>query len=237
MFFDIHCHILPGLDDGPKGLEDSLKMLDIARRDGIEMIVATPHAMDGIYNNSRHGINEAIKEFSAHSKDIKILPGADIRLCFDLLTRMQNGDFPLINDRTYFLLELPGSRALPVPQIEKMISLFRQQGLVPIITHPERNLFLSEHKSIVEMFLNAGALFQITAGSITGNFGTKARDSALRMIRNGHAHAVASDAHDHIHRPPLLSDAYKLVGDKFGAVEAKRLFRDNPFRIIMGQFI
>lgn len=235
--FDIHCHILPGLDDGPKSIEDSLKMLEIAKRDGIEMIVATPHIMDGLYNNSRGRIIEGIRQLSEHVKGVKILPGADIRICIDLAGRIQNGEIPLINDKNYFLLELPGSGTLPVRHIEDLLTLLRKKGLVPIITHPERNMLLSESKSIMEKFLNAGALFQITAGSIMGRFGAKPRETAMKMIKKGHVHAVASDAHDHVYRPPVLSEAYRSIADKFGLAEANRLFRDNPFKIIMGQFI
>ncbi len=235
-FVDIHCHILPGLDDGARDTSQTLEMLRIARHDGIEAIVATPHIKSGVFENSRQTIVQAIAGLNggAEENGVALYPGADIYISRSLIDDVRMGGLPLINDKNYLLLELPDYVLPPLAEIGKMISGLRMDGITPVITHPERNLAILQDISILRKLINAGAVCQITAGSITGKFGAAVRKASFRMMKKGMVHAVASDAHDTRRRPPVLSDAHAEVVSKFGSSLARDLFILNPRSILNG---
>ena len=235
-FIDIHCHILPGLDDGSPDMKQTIEMLRIAREDGIEAIVASPH-VDGAYGkkNSREGISQKIAYVKSKANGVALYPGADVHISRDILENARKGALPLINDRNYLLFELPSFVLPPLSEVGRIISGLRLMGMVPIITHPERNLPILENVSILQRLLDLGARCQVTAGSITGKFGTRSQKACWKMIKKGHVHAVASDAHDIKGRPPVLSEAHAVVAKKFGPTMAERLFIQNPRRIVNGE--
>ncbi len=234
-FVDIHCHILPGLDDGPQDMAQTLEMLRIARQDGIGHIVASPHIKTGVYENSRQAIADAIRNINGGANGIFLYPGADIHLKRDMLEDVRKGILPLINDKNYLLLELPEYVLPPLAEIEKIIAGLRVNGVTAVITHPERNIAMIENISIAQRLIKAGAVCQVTAGSITGIFGAAVQKACLKMIKKGLVHAVASDAHDTRSRPPVLSHAYARISEKFGPDAAKAFFITNPFRILNGE--
>jgi len=232
-FYDIHCHVLPGLDDGPGTIEESLRMLEIAREDGIKVIAATPHMMDGVHNVSRDSIAGAVDNLNALLSDgPRVVSGADIRICIDLIGKVERRELPLINGGNYFLIEMPSYGIPPLLELKNLVSNLKMRRFVPVITHPERNFVLAGNLSIMAELRKMGALFQITAGSIIKAFGPVVQKSALRMLKKGLVDVVATDAHDPEKRPPILSHAYKFVADKFGAGRALRLFSENPLKII-----
>ncbi len=212
-------------------------MLRIARDDGIEAIVATPHIKSGVYENSRQTIARAIAGLNGGAEEtgVSLYPGADIYISRDLIDNVRRGDMPLINDKNYLLLELPDYVLPPLAEVEKMIEGLRVNGVTPVITHPERNLAILQDISIVRKLIDAGAVCQITAGSITGKFGAAVQKASCKMMKKGMVHAVASDAHDTRRRPPVLSDAHALVASRFGLSLAKELFVLNPRSILNGQ--
>ncbi len=231
-FVDIHCHILPGLDEGPSSTEESVKMLQIARRDGIAGIVATPHVMNGLYKNTKEIINNAIAELTRLTNHVRIYTGAEIRIDRDLASRVVNNELPLINNKHYILLELPTYLIPPLPQLENIALGLKKNQITPIIAHPERNLPILRNLYIMERLIQCGALFQITAMSITDR---NMRGLALKMIKKGYVHAVASDAHDVCKRPPILSNAFEIISRKFDRDMANKLFAHNPLKIINGE--
>jgi len=233
-FIDIHCHILPGIDDGASDMEESLKMIRIAKDDGIAGIVATPHIMQGVYNNTRETIANAISRLTDETDLLPLYIGADIRLSRETIHGIISREYPAINDKNYVLLELPTYMLPPVSELENIIYSLRMQGTVPVITHPERNLPILEDLTILERLVRYGAISQVTAMSVTGGFGRKIQKVTFKMIREGYAHVVASDAHDTRQRPPLLSGAYRKIHKKFGEKVAFRLFVENPLNIIKG---
>ena len=234
-FIDIHCHILPGMDDGAGDMEESLQMLRIARDDGIAGIVATPHIMSGVYDNTRETIGDAISRLASETDLLPLYIGADIRLGRETLQGIINRDYPPINDKKYVLLELPTYMLPPVSELGKIIYSLKVRGIVPVITHPERNLPILEDLTILESLVRQGAVSQVTAMSLTGKLGRRIQKAAFTMIREGHAHVVASDAHDTRQRPPLLSGACRKIHEKFGEKVAYRLFVENPLNIIQGR--
>jgi len=233
-FTDIHCHILQGLDDGSPTSEESVKMLERAFRDGISSIVATPHIVSGVYNNTKDIIDMAVQKLRGLTTQIQIYAGAEIRISRDLAVRVGNNELPLINHKHYMLLELPSFVIPPMAQLENIVRGLIQSDITPIFTHPERNMPILKDFSIMERLIKCGVLFQMTAMSITGQ---DLRSSALEMIRKGYIHVVASDAHDTRHRPPILSPAYETVSNKFGSGVADSLFIINPRKIILGENI
>ncbi len=234
-FIDIHCHILHGLDDGAENLEASLKMLEMAAQDGISAIVATPHIMDGVYENTKETIFRAASRLLEHTGSPVLYTGADIRISRDLVQRAANNELPLINDKTYILLELPTYGLPPLSEMINLVSSLKMKQVTPIISHPERNLAILSDLTIMDRLMGYGALFQATAMSITGGFGVRVQKSTFKMIKKGYIHVVASDAHDVSRRPPVLSAAYRVITKKFGEQEARRLFKNNPLSIIQGK--
>ncbi len=235
-FIDIHCHILPGLDDGAKDMAQTLEMLRLAAKDGVEGIVASPHIKCGVYDNSRQTITQAICGLngSAKKNGVELYQGADIYISRGLIEDVRKGVLPLINDRNYLLLELPDYVLPPISEIEKMIAGLKVNGVTPVITHPERNLAILEDVSIAGKLIKAGAVCQLTAGSITGRFGAAVRKASFRMLKKSLVHAIASDAHDTRSRPPILSEAHSVVASKFGQSLANDLFILNPRSILNG---
>ena len=141
-FIDIHCHILPGLDEGSSGIEETEKMLRIAGNDGICGIVATPHIIDGLYDNTRKTIQEAIAGLKKTNDTCQIYTGAEVRIGRNMLSRIIEQELPLLNDKRYFLLELPASGSLPVEGVENIVRSLTSNGITPIIAHPERNMVI-----------------------------------------------------------------------------------------------
>jgi protein-tyrosine phosphatase len=234
-FIDIHCHILPGLDDGPCSRREAEKMLALAREDGIAGIVATPHMLDGVCNNTREGISKAIAELNGATQGVHIYMGAEVRVGMEFTRYIQNSDLPLINDKNFLLLELPPYVIPPVNVLEHLVKSLKIKRITPIFSHPERNMPIARDPSIMNRLVQCGALFQVTAMSIID--GGNTAKMVLNMIGKGYVHAVASDAHDSQRRPPLLSRGYEYVSKKFGRDLANRLFIENPLKIIHGDHV
>ena len=233
--FDIHCHILPAFDEGPSHRGETLRMLQIAKKDGISGIVATPHIMNGVYDHSREAIEKAVAEANNLTDNLPIYSGAEVRISKDLLQRAAGNDLPLINGKSFLLVELPTYLIPPVSELEIMVRNLGAMNITPIFTHPERNLAILHDVSVMGRLIQCGALFQITAMSITKQLGGSIERAALKMIKKGYVHVVASDAHDAEKRPPILSEAFLKISRRFGEDEARRLFVNNPFRIIHGE--
>lgn len=233
-FTDIHCHILPGLDEGSSTAAESVEMLEVAFRDGISDVVATPHIVSGVYHNTKSLIDTAVQQLKDLTNHVRIYAGAEIRIARDLAVRVANNELPLINNGHYMLLELPAYVIPPMPQLEGIVRDLIESHITPIFAHPERILPILKDPSIMERLIKCGALFQMTAMSITRK---DLGSSCLKMLHKGYIHVVASDAHDTKHRPPVLSHAYETVSNKIGRDVADRLFITNPEKIVGGKNI
>ena len=198
---DIHCHILPGIDDGPKHIDESLEMAKIASRDGITTIVATPHIKEPLYPSEDIGIKVAALNDLLTEKGIplSVLQGADVSSSVDVSLLHAY----TINRTRYILIEFPH---LYLPGNAKDI-IFRlmMHGYRPIITHPERNLSILGNPKLFFELLDTGLLVQITADSLTGAFGLDIRECASYFLKKGIVHFIATDAHSSRERRPELS--------------------------------
>ncbi len=235
---DIHAHILPGLDDGPATMDDALKMARIAVKDGIRVIIATPHCLNGLYSNYRKNIITACSEFNFALKEnhipLDVLPGSEIHLGIEILNELKSGRLMTLNDTgRYFFLELPDQFASEM--LVNFIERLRKMNVTPIIAHPERNLAFQRNVMLLHDLISAGALSQITGRSLTGGFGPLALKCCLRIIELNLAHFLATDAHSRKARPPRLSKAVNKLSTLIGKARAEKMVLDGPRRVIDGE--
>ncbi len=234
---DLHNHILPGLDDGSDSIEKSLKMARIAVDDGVKVIVATPHSYNGVYKTGPDKILKEVERFNQSLQEegipLLVLPGADVHLDIALIRDIKNHKVMTVNNnKRYIMLELP---PFGLPQdLSVFIWKLKLSGATPVFTHPERNETVQEDINILYDFIMQGALSQLTAMSLTGEFGKKARKCAVSLLKYNLAHIIASDAHSVKRRPPVLSKAVKAAGRIVGHDQALRMVTDIPGKIIEG---
>lgn len=229
---DIHCHILPDIDDGPADVRTSLRMLKMAADDGITHVVATPHFRYREKPNL-HDIEAAHLSLQLLAEEEKIpvtlLWGGDVRISFEMLEGLDRREVPAVNGSRYLLLELPD---LVPPRLADFLFEIRVKGYVPIITHPERNYGLLSSPEKTGPLREAGALFQVTAMSITGDFGPPVKKMSLMLLKEGYIDIIASDAHNLERRVPVLSKAFRAVAKAAGPMAARRLCLENPLAVI-----
>ena len=194
---DLHCHILPGVDDGPASLAESLQMAETAVAGNIHTLVATPHADTGVYCFTPADIAERVAGFNAElaaaAIPLQVYPGAEVQLSPGLAERLHQGKVTTINNTRYVLLELPPT-LLPASGKNELFSLL-DNGFIPIIAHPELHPYLQRHPAYIGDLVQMGVLCQITAQSLVGAFGWKIKKVAEQMLRNRLVHIIASDAH------------------------------------------
>lgn len=235
---DLHSHILPGIDDGARTLEDSVELCRAAARDGVTTIVATPHIREGRWDNRRSGIASRVDELRAElarrGVPLEVVLGAEVYFACGVLEALQEGAFPTYADgRRYFLFELPNH--FIARQVQDLIFECRTAGITPVVAHPERNPQLMASPELLEEVARMGVLFQVTAMSVTGRFGREARKGADQLLARGLVHVVASDAHNASSRPAVLSEAYARVASTWGEERARELFVANPARVLAGE--
>jgi len=232
---DIHAHILPQLDDGAKTPEEALAMCRIAADDGITAIIATPHTMNGAYLNTRETIIEKVKELNGtleeNNINLKVYPGSDVRIYPRIISDVEEGKvLTLNNNKRYILLEMP-HQTIPAMALD-ILSHLADSGIIPIVSHPERNEQVLRRFEILAEMKERGALLQLTAMSITGEFGEKIKDLSGRMLKEGLVDIIASDAHSPDRRPPVLSQAVSLASEIVGPEEAGRMVNGIPRQIL-----
>lgn len=235
---DVHCHCLPGIDDGPSSMEESIELCRRLVKDGFTTVIATPHQL-GHYDQENSGdkVRGAVKELSAalmkEDVPLEILPGADVRVDERILAMLDKGDVLTLADRRrHLLLELPHELMIdPLPLMDQLA----QRGVQPIISHPERHHVLRRSPKVLRSWASCGVLVQVTAGSLVGGFGQRAQAAAWSMIYDGLVDLVATDAHDSRRRPPCMSSAIDAICQLAGRETARRLCIANPQRILDGE--
>jgi protein-tyrosine phosphatase len=233
-FVDIHSHILYGLDDGARTLEDSVAMLELAALSGTTDIVATPHA-NGRYSFNPALVDERIAELSARTA-VRIHRGCDFHLQFDNIEdAVAHPDKYTINHHSYLLVEFPDLSVFG--NTEAVLLRLLDAGLVPIISHPERHPQLPRMLDDLARWIEIGCYVQVTAASYTGLFGKPAKACAQELLERGLTHFVASDAHDAKRRTPDLNEAYSLLSDRWGEDRIRPLFVENPAAAVEGDTI
>ena len=237
---DVHCHILPALDDGPPSVEKSVEMCRIAVDDGIHTIVATPHMLNGMFDVScaavRQGVQALTEVLGKEGIPLRLLPGADVHVDKDLPRHLAERKVLTLADMgKHLMVELPQD-VLPM-ELAHLLFQIQLKGVTPIITHPERNIEIQRTPSLLNEFIHKGSLTQVTAGSLTGIFGSRAQECALKLLRRNMLHLVATDGHNAGKRAPRLSAARKVVEQEAGGEEAKTIFDERPARLLEGAYV
>jgi protein-tyrosine phosphatase len=239
-FIDIHCHCLPGIDDGPATQHDALALCRSLVDDGITTVIATPHQL-GQYDgcNEASDIREAVislnEDLETHHIPLAVMPGGDVRLDERICQLLKNDKILTLADGgKYILLELPTKILI---DIEPLIVELTSIGVKVIVSHPERHYILNRYHDVIPKWLRHSALLQITAGSLLGDFGPLAERAAWHFIKSGWVSLVATDSHNLGGRKPRMKAAFRNIGIKMGQMVAHKLCNENPLRVLEGRNI
>lgn len=231
---DIHCHVLPGIDDGSKSWEMTAGMCGMAAADGITHIVATPHA-NHLYAYDRERYTDMLGQLhDAGDGKLTFSLGCDFHFSYDNIRDAL--EYPrryTIGDTQYLLIEF-SDYGIP-PSVQQDVFTLRSHGMMPIITHPERNQLLLKKPELVLSLVEQGCLVQVTANAVTGAWGKASQKMARWLLQKQAIHAVASDAHDTANRKPILSEARRAITELAGSEVAERLVLHNPAAIVEGR--
>ena len=241
IMIDLHAHILPGLDDGPKDVSESLEMCRLAQMDGVTTMVAAPHMNDGVYDVSRQTLLDSVSTFQdqliTSNIQLKVVPGGDVHASPDLLEKIEAGNAMTVGDLgKHIILELP-SDVLPEGLADLLFKL-QVAGITPIISHPERNGAIQAKPELAQSMVKAGALLQATAASIVGDFGSTVQQCAHDLLKRGLVHLVATDMHSIKKRPPgRMSSARRIVAQLLSDEQADEIFDIRPEKILAGEHV
>lgn len=249
---DIHCHILPSVDDGAKDISESVAMAREALKEGIDTIIATPHHKNGRYENKKETIIEEVTKLNEVLQEeripLNILPGQETRIFGELLEDEELIHILPLNQTQYVFVELPSGH---VPRYtDRLLFDIQLKGFTPIIVHPERNTEIITNPDILYNLVKKGALTQVTASSVAGYFGKKIQKFSTQLIEANLTHFLASDAHNVNNRTFKLMNALDIVESKFGndmvyyytenaelLIEGKNVMREIPERVKVKKFL
>ncbi len=238
---DLHNHILPGIDDGARDMDEALEMARMAVEQGFSGIVATPHYGSSQFfsdiNRVREVVRELNQELIAQNISLTIFPGMEARLTADLLGRLSEGTILTINEGRHILLELPAMQA--PAGFENFVRMLLNSGKGIVLAHPEKNIEIQRRPEIIyellTLFKPGEFLVQITADSITGDAGQSALITAKYLLENDLAHILATDAHSPTERPPMISSALKVAASIVGKDRADKMTLEWPRAVINGE--
>jgi protein-tyrosine phosphatase len=234
---DLHCHLIPGIDDGASDLAVSLEMARMFTSDGVSVVACTPHILPGLYHNTGPQIRAAVEQLKQaldqNGIALDLVVGADAHVTPDFIRGLKTGHILALADSRYVLVEPPHHTA--PPRLEQFFFDLVTAGYVPILTHPERLTWINSQYETIETLARTGVWMQITAGSLAGAFGKNARYWAERMLDEGLVHIIATDAHDTKRRPPCLSKGREAAARRVGEVEADHLVITRPRGVLQNE--
>jgi len=216
---DIHCHLLPNIDDGPDTWAESLDLARLCSEEGVEIAVTTPHWIKGsgwepepeLIKSMVDELNEKLEKSTI---PLSVLPGMEVGIAENLINLLHDGEILTIGGGSYILLETP---FISIPYgTEEIIFGLKGSGVIPIFAHPERCLEIQSSPKRLNDLLDTGALIQVTTSSILGFFGRSAKECAIRLAKEGLIHLFASDAHSPTNRPPIINKAYSALDNIIG---------------------
>jgi protein-tyrosine phosphatase len=238
---DLHCHLLPGIDDGPDTLEQSLELCKIAVADGITHAIVTPHIHPGRWENNGQTIALHCQALRQHLQDHNIALAigfaGEVRLTDELMSQVEHDQIPYYGDVDGYhimLLEFPHGHI--IPGSDKLVAWLLERNIRPLIAHPERNKQVMNDVGLLQPFVSAGCWLQVTAGSILGNFGERAQALAEQLLDDNMVTVVASDGHNAGAREPRLKAAFEKISSRYGEDRARQLMLDRPRMIAGSQF-
>lgn len=238
---DLHCHLLPGIDDGAKTLEDALAMAKLAVDNGIHKAVVTPHITPGRYDNDIQSISACFKQFNQalveQAITLEVAMAAEVRLDPLILSMVATDTLPLLGEldgMNIMLLEFPHG-TLPPGALETVQWLIKR-NIRPVIAHPERNKSVIKDYKMIKPFVDAGCLLQITAASMQGTFGRPPKSIGKKLLKAGWVSIMASDAHNLSTRPPEMETGRRVVEKIVGEKESWAMVQDRPAQITACHF-
>lgn len=233
---DLHCHLLPGVDDGSKSMAISLRLAREATENGVTHALLTPHHMNGRYVNHKQDVIRETAEFQKqlreHNIPLTVFPGQEVRINGNLLEALDNDDILFADEgNRYLMLEFPDD---DVPYYtNRMIFDLQQRGITPVIVHPERNTMIMANPELLYELLEKGCLSQITASSYVGTFGKKVERFSRQLIKAGQGYIFASDVHNLPGRKYEMRQAFDKLQHEFGRSLAGQ-YQQNARSIING---
>jgi protein-tyrosine phosphatase len=236
-FVDIHCHLVPGIDDGAKSEKHSLAMARMAVEDGISTIIVTPHQLGANSQNDGTTIRQKTAELQRllddHGVPLGVLPGGDVRIGPEMIAGLRSGEvMSLADHRRHVLLELPHELYMPLdPVLDNLAKI----NMVGILSHPERNSGILANRKVLAPLVNAGCLMQVTGDSLTGTFGGACQELAEWMLAQGLVHFLATDAHSPKARRPQLRKAFDRAAELTEHATGLDLCCRNPALVARGE--
>ncbi|HOI44973.1 MAG TPA: hypothetical protein PLX50_05135 [Candidatus Aminicenantes bacterium] len=235
---DLHCHILPGLDDGARTIEESVAMARLAAEDGVRTIVATPHLFRGQFGAGGFGVielrrRELAEEIRRQGIALEILAGAEVHISHNLIEEIRkNRAYLVLAGSPYMFLEFPTEHVFS--GVRELLFELMTEGVTPIIAHPERNSVFTENPGLLFDLIEMGGLAQANGRSFMGGYGSLVEETAFRFLEWNFIHFIASDGHSPRSRPPRLSEAVRAAARVIGEKNASALVEDNPRAVLAG---
>ncbi|AMQ07895.1 tyrosine-protein phosphatase [Sporosarcina psychrophila] len=230
---DMHSHFLFGVDDGPKTIEDTMRIVEKAAEEGITDMISTSHAFSPHFHVPRNEIEGQIGLLEdivrAAGVPVTLHTGQEVRLCADIIEKLAMKEVLTLANSRYLLLELP-TQSVPAYTVTIIQSLLGE-GIIPIIAHPERNRAIAEKPERLERLVRHGALAQITAGSVAGHFGKNVQKLSLQLIEANLIHTYGSDVHNMTTRPLLFDKGLDYL-EKKHLHDIANILLDNNERIV-----
>lgn len=233
-FVDMHCHCLPGLDDGAHTMEESIKMLKTAYEDGIRTVIATPHFHHRRGNASKNEILESVvrvqEEIQKSCPDMKIFAGNEIYYSSSVPERISKGELCTLADSKYVLIEFSPEKEYS--EMRRAVNAVQAEGVWPVIAHVERYECLVKNPALASELAEMGAYLQVNAAGILGKYGRKEKRMIKKLFSAGDITFVATDAHDTVHRRQELSEAAAYVRKKYGEAVEEACFSKNAQMVV-----
>ena len=230
---DLHCHILPGLDDGADSFEESLAMAAMAAHQGIHHIVATPHCLTGGARQTQEHVQLLQELLQEEQIPVRLYAGMEIFGTHDTARLLREGRLLTLNDSRYPLIEF--DFYTDGEEETQILHAVLEAGYTPLVAHPERYSCICQEPELADLWLKMGCLFQINRGSLLGRYGHNAQQMATSLVRRGFATVVSTDAHSPIVRTPRISDVRQWLTENISPAAAQTLLQDNPRRILQNK--
>jgi protein-tyrosine phosphatase len=233
---DIHCHLVPGIDDGAENEAETLAMARLAVAEGTGTVICTPHQLGNYRHNRGADIRQRVQALqellNANQIPLVVLVGADVRIEDDMPKLLASGEVLTLGDYgKHVLLELPHDIYF---SLDTVLDAIGRRGMVGILSHPERNRGILRQPDLIEPLVTAGCLMQVTTGSLTGSFGPECQRVAETFVSRGWVHFLATDAHGPTSRRPLFRDAFSRATELAGESAAMKMCCDNPRQVALG---
>ena len=232
---DLHCHILPGMDDGARHEDEAIHMAALAVESGVRAVVATPHCMDGGGETVVSAVRQLQVMLNEAQIPLRVFPGMEIFGTPDTVRLLREGKLLTLNGSRYPLIEFAFDG--DGEGETRILHEVREAGFVPVIAHPERYIWVRREPELLNLWTRMGCLMQVNKGSLLGRFGEGAQRMALEMTGRGFTTVVGSDAHYARMRTPWLYEVWDLLAREFAPVAAQILLQENPQRILQDQMM